>query len=1082
MKKFLSLVLALVMTMSLVTVSAGAADFTDDSDIDYKEAVDVISALGIVDGYSDDSFRPDGSLTRGAAAKIICNLILGPTTASALSATTAPFKDVPTTNVFAGYITYCAQQGIISGYGDGTFRPTGSLTGNAFMKMLLGALGYDSTIEGYTGSNWQVNVVKQAVGIGLDDGNDDFVGSKTVTRQEAALYSFNMINATMVEYENQSTITVGGVEIVTSSARKDVANTTSTDGNIDGEPNGDDLMQFGERYFTSLKANPDQDAFSRPATTWRYNNRLVGTYTDEADLTYTSSVELQDVYADLGLTEATKATEQYVDGKEADKNDIQTLARRDDTDVIGSANGVLTQVWYDEDDRGNVDYLIISAINTYVAEVSRVNNDGDDDRSITLAPKGNSNPAGNLDRQFETQDFDRNDLVVYTAAYDGSRYEIQSVDALELTTTAVITAWKGDSTIDPTVDGKGTSDANFTAGGTTYEYSAKKVIADEDGAALANGIADFEVDESEINIYLDQYGYAIYVSGVEAEKNYAAVIGIGSSNTHGSETKGVTLLLPDGTQKEVTADMDNWNELTFNGNDTNTDRNLVSDGRADLVTYTVDDDGVYNLSVIYNKDNGTETGYTNGFPTGMYQIAAKSTNTTFENGKSLMTINTRFADTTGTKFDNAVKGTYYTTSETIFMVATPKSGGGYNYNVYVGYQNAPGIDDAATNVNGMAFAMNSYYKNQIDVVYIDAAKMAGISGVDTFFVKDGSKILTNSDGRYYEFPAIVDEKETTIKIDPSIVENWNGSSISLENASKGVYAIDNITMNSKGIITGCDLQNTAYFTAANGSLGTIAANEVVLGIGQNRNTATYWAYNDDTMVYMVDKDYKTITVSDIDAIYTDDNDLVYAAVDSETKVLTDVIVVERPNTVTETYDVGASTGIEFYNGSTWVTSLSGQAKDSVVYVRATDATMKPAINGIALTFSHYDGGTQVYTFTMPEYDIAAGAFTTTSVGYAISSVTLGSSVAGQVDVTITPNQALSDATAAGATVSYEAVLLRSSGGTGSWLVATGTWNGTNAFTGVSSGTGDGFKVQVTAKINGVAVAYLESNGYQLNIT
>ena len=86
MKKFLSLVLALVMTMSLVTVSAGAKDFTDDSEITYKEAVDVISALGVVDGYSDGDFRPDDVLTRGAAAKIICNLILGPTTASALRA------------------------------------------------------------------------------------------------------------------------------------------------------------------------------------------------------------------------------------------------------------------------------------------------------------------------------------------------------------------------------------------------------------------------------------------------------------------------------------------------------------------------------------------------------------------------------------------------------------------------------------------------------------------------------------------------------------------------------------------------------------------------------------------------------------------------------------------------------------------------------------------------------------------------------------------------------------------------------------------------------------------------------------
>ncbi len=107
MKKFLSLVLALVMTMSLVTVSAGAKDFTDDSSITYKEAVDVISALGVVDGYSGGDFRPDDVLTRGAAAKIICNLILGPTTASALSAGTAPFKDVPVTNTFAGYITYC---------------------------------------------------------------------------------------------------------------------------------------------------------------------------------------------------------------------------------------------------------------------------------------------------------------------------------------------------------------------------------------------------------------------------------------------------------------------------------------------------------------------------------------------------------------------------------------------------------------------------------------------------------------------------------------------------------------------------------------------------------------------------------------------------------------------------------------------------------------------------------------------------------------------------------------------------------------------------------------------------------------
>ena len=58
MKKFLSLVLALVMTMSLVTVSAGAKDFTDSSKIKYKEAVDVMSAVDVIDGYADGAFNP----------------------------------------------------------------------------------------------------------------------------------------------------------------------------------------------------------------------------------------------------------------------------------------------------------------------------------------------------------------------------------------------------------------------------------------------------------------------------------------------------------------------------------------------------------------------------------------------------------------------------------------------------------------------------------------------------------------------------------------------------------------------------------------------------------------------------------------------------------------------------------------------------------------------------------------------------------------------------------------------------------------------------------------------------------------
>lgn len=58
MRKFLSLVLALVMMMSLVTINAGAKEFSDDGDITYQEAVDVISTIKVVDGYAGGDFKP----------------------------------------------------------------------------------------------------------------------------------------------------------------------------------------------------------------------------------------------------------------------------------------------------------------------------------------------------------------------------------------------------------------------------------------------------------------------------------------------------------------------------------------------------------------------------------------------------------------------------------------------------------------------------------------------------------------------------------------------------------------------------------------------------------------------------------------------------------------------------------------------------------------------------------------------------------------------------------------------------------------------------------------------------------------
>ena len=132
------------------------------------------------------------------------------------------------------------------------------------MKMLLGALGYDATTEGYTGNNWSINVAKRALNVGLnDDLKGDFNGIKAVNREEACLYAFNTLKATMVEYDNNNnSVTVNGITFTNKSAAKETVNTGKTDGNIDK----DGKMQFAEKYFTDLKAVPATDDLGHPAT------------------------------------------------------------------------------------------------------------------------------------------------------------------------------------------------------------------------------------------------------------------------------------------------------------------------------------------------------------------------------------------------------------------------------------------------------------------------------------------------------------------------------------------------------------------------------------------------------------------------------------------------------------------------------------------------------------------------------------------------------------------------------------------------------------------------------------------------
>ena len=191
LKKILALALALVMTLSLMTVANAA--FTDSGDIDdaYSEAVTVLSGLGVFKGVNDGStFAPKQTITRGEVAAIIYRIVTGDVndTQAGIYKDYAKFKDVAANHWAAGYIGYCAGQGIIAGDGMGSFRPKDNVTAQELAKMLLVILGQDPA--SYTGAGWDERVNADAQSFGIYYGLTAQV-NQPVTRDNACLLIYN---------------------------------------------------------------------------------------------------------------------------------------------------------------------------------------------------------------------------------------------------------------------------------------------------------------------------------------------------------------------------------------------------------------------------------------------------------------------------------------------------------------------------------------------------------------------------------------------------------------------------------------------------------------------------------------------------------------------------------------------------------------------------------------------------------------------------------------------------------------------------------------------------------------------------
>ena len=580
MKKLLALVLALVMTMALAVTSNAA--FKDDDKISdsCKEAVDVMNAVGVLIGDNNGNFNPTANLTRAEAAKIISYLMLGNKTAEALVGSNK-FSDVAATNWAAGFIDYCAAEKIVNGMGDGTFNPAGQLTGFQFAKMLLGALGYDATIEGFTGTDWEISVSKVAEQAGLFDGLK-ISGRSVLTREQAAQMCLNTIKAPLVEYSNKGgNISINGAEINIGASKAEYVTTTLAQAqriskrtltNTLFTNKGGYTVEFGEKYYSNLYLTADNDAFGRPANTWTLGTKDIGTYTDASTLVLTyenESVKGKDVYSDIGYSAISDYDyEYYLDGvlmaaKENGKvtvktaDDFSKITKSNKDTVFGTGKGVLTQIFVDYD----AETVLVVTINTYLAQATADYNAKTEKLPIVVYVGADNATTKTESYRLDVEDFaaiadlKEDDFVKVTKAgvdHQGKTYEIQSIEDVKVVSDVTVASYT--TTKDDTVNDYYRLDT-LNADGTKYDTSKKTFF---DASKLYNYNNSLQqLKDATYNLYLDNYDNVLGIKEVKASDQYVFVVGYerGSSVLAKAIDKAL-LITTEGEMKTVNVQCD----------------------------------------------------------------------------------------------------------------------------------------------------------------------------------------------------------------------------------------------------------------------------------------------------------------------------------------------------------------------------------------------------------------------------------------------------------------------------------------------------------------------------------------------
>ena len=810
------------MMLSVMVVGAWAA-FSDQSKIKNTEAVDMCTALNIIGGYPDGTFKPEGNITRAEVTKMICVALNGGKEPAVSTNSTPTFNDVRTNANAAwaeGFIESCAAQGIVSGVGAGKFNPAGNVTGVQLAKMLLVALGYKSDIENFTGNAWATNVNVRAAQKGLYEDLEKMDTNAAITRDNAAQMVWNALKAKEVEYDY--TLVSENGQLVSKTTLVDKNKTLMADKYSANDEHEGTLVGF---TYNDTKGE------------WTYYVQESST-AGVAPVQYKSTKDFTSLYrqyVSIVYKEKTNQTVDSVYGIYADADDCQVLATgligdlddissdKDSVKIDGTSYDLAkkaseTPVYYFEygatatsevdklktlENAETLDPFQFTAIDlnsdndidlfvVYPYAVGQVNllnkskigiKDMDKSNAIAISTVGTSTTANgtvsiDLDDVDTYKDVAKDDYVVYTPA----KYTATNKATIKKVSTVLSNTVSRVSGSDVTIDGKTYTNYNKTA-----TYTAGSKVSDA--------------------VIVNDYIFLVDSTGTVNADDYAVVVNAtnGVNSVSGKQAK---LLFSDGSKVIVDT------KANYTG--------LVGK----LVTYTKNSSDEYTLTaaVVDAKDVNN---------TGFDAIVAPSAGVDYD--KQTISITGNDVSSSKVKY---ISGNAIADDAVIFV----KAEGGDTYKVITGAQ----LKKTSASTVG------------VYVAYADKSSSTGYNTVKLAYITTGDKDVKSGESQYgylVKAPGIVENKDGDKVVE---LQLWTGSKVETFNTTAQSFTING---ESKKLMDTLNKRDVIKFTA--NSDGEIDGIDAIIDSDNTSDSAVaaitsfdgqYIRFGSDTTRYEIVKD------------------------------------------------------------------------------------------------------------------------------------------------------------------------------------------------------------------------------------